>query len=1325
MKKLFNLIALIIFSSVIYAQTEDWLWANQPGGTGSGSGCAIATNNNGNSYVTGGFSGTATFGSTTLISSGGVDIFIAKLDTNGNYLWAKQAGGAAYDQGFGIATDSNGNTYVTGRFLSAATFGSISLVNSSTTYSDIFITKLDTNGNFLWAKKAGGTSYDEGSGIATDDNGNSYVTGYFSVTITFGTTLLTSSGGGDIFIAKLDSNGNYLWAKKAGGTYSDWGYSIATDSSGNSYVTGHFGGHATFGSATLISAGGSDIFIVKLSTSGGYMWAKRSGGTSEDWSEGIATDSSGNIYVTGSFLGTATFGTTTLANNGQYDIYIAKLDTNGNYLWAKQSGGISYDRGYGISTDSSGISFVTGYFSGTATFGTTQLTSSGSEDIFITKIDSSGNYLWATQTGGTGYDMGSGIASDSFGCSYVTGGFQVPVTFGTTTLISSESAPIFIAKNGTTYTVLAPNGGEIWPATTAQTVYWNFINTGSQVNVLLSVDNGENWIMLNSSPVTASLGRFSFTVPSITSSQCLIKVVSTTNSECWDVSDAPFTISSSLPASLVLTAPFNAKLQTGKSYAINWLATGVATVNLEYSLDAGVSWNSFAASLPASPGTNIWTVPETPAPVCYIRISDAGNPSVYDWNDEPFTISSLQLTSPNGGNLYHTGTSKYITWASAQVSNVKLEYSVNNGSSWAQIVASTTAATYSYSWTVPATASDQYQVRISDVADSAIIDSSDNVFTVAALAVSYPSATGIKLQVGRASNITWEQAFLPGTVKLDLTTDGSTWTNIATGVDASLGIYLWTVPDTPSSTCRIRVTSELDALVLDSSNNNFTISKLSLSTPNGYEIWGSGSVHVITWAATNVTNLKLEYSINDGNSWTQIVASVAAATGTYNWTVPTANSALCKVRITDTASAIVFDTSDDVFTIRPQITVTAPNGSEFLTVNSIYSILWTSTADVSLILIDYSINNGSSWLPIQTSAYPASGGRYDWIVPNNPSVNCLVKVRSSANSAIYDVSNAVFTITPLIQPPTVDFTADLLSGLEPLTVQFSDLSSAGTGNITNWLWEFGDGETAIIQNPLHVYNNHGMFSVTLTVTNSADSTASLCRQDYITVLPRYPELELKATSLQLGNVYLGSVSAAQDLWLKNIGTAVMAVDSTDFVLGSSPFEVVGLTLPIVVAAGDSTLIQLRFMPIVAGAVTDSLLVFNNSNNLPRAAIRLSGTGQYVPPLPPENVALEMDGSNAVISWDAVTETIFHTPIVPDYYLLFFNGSGNIDDDYYYLGRSWILSYVHDGVSLHSPNMFYRVRAYKYYGRGVDDFASLGLVPGMTEAEVIEKLTVIP
>jgi hypothetical protein len=429
-----------ILKSEVGARAYGANWVVKAGAESNGKG--IAVDSSGNAYVTGYFQGTATFGSTSLTSSGSGDIFIAKLSTSGSWQWAVKAGGSSS----GIAVDSSGNAYITGFFQGTESFGSTSLSTSGDYDSDIFIAKLSSSGSWQWAVKAGGSSGDGGNGIAVDSSGNAYVTGTFSGNhVDFGNDEVNSDGGTDIFVAKLSTSGSWQWVVEAGSSNNDAGLGIAVDSSGNAYVTGYFQGTAKF-NGNLVSSGGNDIFIAKLSSSGSWQWVVKAGGSSGEYGTAIAVDSSGNAYVTGFFQGTATFGSTSLTSSGGLDIFIAKLSSSGSWQWAVKAGGSSGDSGNGIAVDSSGNAYVTGYFQGTATFGSTSQTSSGALDIFIAKLSSSGSWQWAVKAGDSNNDNGKGIAVDSSGNAYVTGYFKGTATFGSTSHTSSGSQDIFIAK---------------------------------------------------------------------------------------------------------------------------------------------------------------------------------------------------------------------------------------------------------------------------------------------------------------------------------------------------------------------------------------------------------------------------------------------------------------------------------------------------------------------------------------------------------------------------------------------------------------------------------------------------------------------------------------------------------------------------------------------------------------------------------------------------------------------------------------------------------------------------------------------------------------
>ena len=323
----------------------------------------------------------------------------------GDFVWAKSMSGTGADIAFSIFIDSSGNVYTTGRFAGTVDFdpgaGTSNLTSVGGT--DIFISKLDSSGNFVWAKSVGSTSSDVANSISIDSSSNIYTTGRFRNTVDFdpgaGVLNLTSAGGDDIFISKLDSNGDFLWAKSMGGRTNDRGSSIATDSSGNVYTTGRFTGTVDFdpgaGTSNLTSVGSDDIFLSKLNSSGDFVWAKSVGSTSSDVANSISIDSSGNVYTTGYIYDTADFdpgvGIFNLTPVGDADIFISKLDSSGNFVWAKSMGGTANDQGLSTSIDSSGNIYTTGYFAGTVDFdpgaGTSNLTSaSGSNDIFILKL---------------------------------------------------------------------------------------------------------------------------------------------------------------------------------------------------------------------------------------------------------------------------------------------------------------------------------------------------------------------------------------------------------------------------------------------------------------------------------------------------------------------------------------------------------------------------------------------------------------------------------------------------------------------------------------------------------------------------------------------------------------------------------------------------------------------------------------------------------------------------------------------------------------------------------------------------------------------------
>ena len=458
MKKYILILIAQVLTSNAFSQSPDWGWAKSGAGTGNDYGNAIAKDANGGIYVTGKFvSPTITFGSTILTNNGNSDIFIVKYSSSGDVIWAKNFGGAMDESAASISIDANDNLYITGYFFSTSiAFGGFTVNEVVPNYSaDLFIVKLNSSGNVLWAKSAGGVWDDSASGVTTDLNGNVYITGGFEGPVmSFGSFTLTGGGQGHskFFIVKYDAAGNAQWGKTAGGTSTDEGSGITTDPSGNIIVTGYYHSPSiTFGNTTLNNLGFYNSFITKYDNLGNVIWAKSVGGTGDDKAFKVCSDSNSNIYVIGAFYSqTGVFGNTTLTNASSTgntgDLFVMKYDSSGTPLWSKSAGNTSNDYGINLNTDVSGNLFVIGWFSSTTiTFGSTTLTKSGTDDIFIVKYDTLGNIIWAKNAGcnnsvGNNYMDGNDIVINAQGEVYITGSFYCDtITLGSNILTNAST----------------------------------------------------------------------------------------------------------------------------------------------------------------------------------------------------------------------------------------------------------------------------------------------------------------------------------------------------------------------------------------------------------------------------------------------------------------------------------------------------------------------------------------------------------------------------------------------------------------------------------------------------------------------------------------------------------------------------------------------------------------------------------------------------------------------------------------------------------------------------------------------------------------------
>lgn len=398
-----------------YNSGGDYVWAVNLGNSNDEMVNKIAVDAGGNVYATGYFFGTVDFdpGVTdqNLTAIGYTDAFVFKLDALGNYVWAKQIGGAGSggEIGQSITVDASGNILIVGYYDGTPDLdpGTNTQIMPFAGSQDLFICKWDASGNYIWGKTINGISVENSYSITTDASDNVYTTGYFnSATLDFdpgpGTENLSVTGVVDIFILKLNANGNFVWVKQMGGVgATSVTRAIGVDALGNVIISGGFIGTTDFdpgtGAANLTSTG-TDIFVAKLNTTGDLVWAKLIKGSGDEITYSLALDAAGNVYMTGAYNNSPDFdpdatGTFNLANAGIYDAFIAKWNTSGDFVWAKNLGGSGIDMGFDIAVNGADNLYTTGYFRETADFdpdaGTQNLTATGAtggSDVFVARF---------------------------------------------------------------------------------------------------------------------------------------------------------------------------------------------------------------------------------------------------------------------------------------------------------------------------------------------------------------------------------------------------------------------------------------------------------------------------------------------------------------------------------------------------------------------------------------------------------------------------------------------------------------------------------------------------------------------------------------------------------------------------------------------------------------------------------------------------------------------------------------------------------------------------------------------------------------------------
>lgn len=443
-KRLLSFLAItMMVATTINAQVPTYSWVKpfySTAPSGSDPSGLSAIDAAGNTYLTGSFKNSITIGTNVLSSAGGYDVYLAKIDSKGNVIWAKRAGGIDDDVVYAMAVDAQGNSYLTSSYKQTAKFDNITVVSQG--YDDFYAAKYDTNGNAVWVNTGNGPLDAFGNGITVDNSGNVYVTGQIWGSNNFSGINLNSNLWNTILV-KYQANGKIVYAKVINTSNNSGGRALAIDNAGNCYWAGGYSGNGKFGSTSLTAKGTSDCFLSKLDSIGNFIWAKDIGsvGVTGIWDNGLKLDNLGNVYLSGFFDNSIQLGSTTLSSVGSSDVFLTKVSPTGTYIWAKSYGSVNAESEVNCDVDKIGNLFIINSYIGSTKVGDSSFTAYGGasvQNMSIAEFDSKGNFVYAKNINGTKH-IPTSIKVDGLGNLFTTSVFSGTGIFDSNTLINTSN----------------------------------------------------------------------------------------------------------------------------------------------------------------------------------------------------------------------------------------------------------------------------------------------------------------------------------------------------------------------------------------------------------------------------------------------------------------------------------------------------------------------------------------------------------------------------------------------------------------------------------------------------------------------------------------------------------------------------------------------------------------------------------------------------------------------------------------------------------------------------------------------------------------------
>ncbi len=537
------------------------------------------------------------------------------------------------------------------------------------------------------------------------------------------------------------------------------------------------------------------------------------------------------------------------------------------------------------------------------------------------------------------------------------------------------------------------------------TIKWEADTSTHQIEISYTTDNGATWTVIDT---VSNTGSYAWTIPDTPSDSCKIRLQSLEYSSVNDESDDIFTITE---GNIVLET-FNSGLYyVGDTDTIKWDSYGnTENIIISYTIDNGATWT--VIDTVSNTGSYAWTIPDTPSDSCKIRLQSLEYSDVYDESDDVFTITegSIVLETFNSG-LYYTDDTDTIKWSSdGNTENVIISYTTDNGATWTII--DTVSNTGSYAWTIPHTPSDSCKIRLQSLEYSSVNDESDDIFTITEGSIVLETFNSGLYYVGDTDTIKWDSDGNTENVIISYTTNnGTTWEVIDTV--SNTGSYAWTIPDTPSDSCKIRLQSLEYSDVYDISDSVFTITQRYITLLNFNDgIYYIGDTDTIKWEAdTSIHQVEISYTTDNGNTWT-VIDSVSD-TNVYVWNINSIASDNYRIKILSIDYPDVYDVSDTVFSV-VGITIISPDTNDNVEKNVYRDIVWESHLDSSYVSILYSMDGGSSWEFIIDST--ENDGNYSWYVNTDTLGSCVLRIVLRGGTTVYDDRNSgEFNIVDMVE----------------------------------------------------------------------------------------------------------------------------------------------------------------------------------------------------------------------------------------------------------------------------------------------------------------------